>query len=42
MLIMKNQNLINSLTKPDIKHLRQHQTGGSKKQTETKKTKNYR
>lgn len=27
MLIVKNQNLINSLTKPDIKHLRQHQIG---------------
>lgn len=27
MLIIKNQNLINSLTKPDIKHLRQHQIG---------------
>lgn len=27
MLIMKNQNLINSLTKPDIKHLRQNQIG---------------
>lgn len=27
MLIMKNQNLINSLTKPDIKHFWQHQIG---------------
>lgn len=27
MFIIKNQNLINSLTKPDIKHLRQHQIG---------------